>query len=124
MERVRLAGAVLASAAALIAILFAKMGIFIPALTLIVGAGAMAVVVPNPALESAQRRRVVVGALAYSIMMLATMITVWVGSDNSAQITLPALALLGGVVVTAWAFITRNRRRRRTGLRAYFDESS
>jgi hypothetical protein len=124
VERVRIAGAVLASAAALLAILFAKMGIFIPALTLIVGAGAMAAVVPNPALEPSQRKRVVAGASAYSIMMLVTMVTVRVGSDNPAQMTLPAIALLGGLVVTGWAFMTRNRRRRRTGLRAYFDESS
>lgn len=124
MERVRIAGAVLASAAALLAILFAKMGIFLPALPLILGAAMIALVVPNPALEPAQRKRVVAGAGGYTAMMLVTMITLLLGSDNPAQLTLPACALVGGMIVTSWAFKTRNRRRRRTGLKAYFDESS
>ena len=123
MERVRIAGAVLASAAALLAILFAKMGIFVPALTLIVGAAAIAMVVPNPALEPSQRKRVVAGALGYSVMMLVTIIALVAESNNAAQLTLPAIALVGGLLVTGWAYKTRNRRRRRTGLKAYFDES-
>lgn len=121
MERVRTFGAILAILAAMAAVLFLQLGATRPALVLIVAAGCLAIVVPFRAPYPPHRKRVVAGCFAYTLG--ATGAAVWAAQGDMPRSQLAILAglAIAGFLLSCWAFATRNRRQRPSGLRAYYE---
>ena len=122
MERIRTAGAMLAILSAIIAVLFARLDTGMVPLFLVVSAACIAIVAPFRAAEPRQRRRVVIAFLTYTLGLIAGVVWAFFNRASTDQLVILALHAFAGAVLTAWAFKTRNRWRRPSGLRAYYQE--
>lgn len=114
MSRLRIAAAALACLTLLIAGLFALNDTIGGGVTggTALAALCLAIVVPFNADEPSGRKRILAAAIAFVALTAASL---WVALRTAAG-GVPVILLAGlglaGLLLTAWAFITRNRRRR------------
>jgi hypothetical protein len=124
MERIRTIGAALAILAAVVAVMLMQVDASDrarqAAAILIAAAACLAVVVPFRAPDPRARWRVVIATFVYTAGTVAA--SVWAAAQGATLATLAAIAPLAvaGALLTVWAFRTRNRRQRRTGMQVYY----
>ncbi|GGB35955.1 hypothetical protein GCM10011380_26670 [Sphingomonas metalli] len=85
-----------------------------------IGGAALAIVAPFEAMDRPARRRVLYACLAHVLAMIATLGLLVVTEASIRPLSVVALLLTVGAVLSGWAFKSRNRRRR-VGWNDYYD---